>query len=113
MAQTTLNKQTHGLIGKYIQLWTAKYRKAPVINRYREKWGFQSMIEDLGYDRALKVTEYYFKTDHPGHPVNYLLFNYDKFHNILNELEDDEVNREKLRRATEARVREWEARHGN
>lgn len=112
-AQTTLNKQIHSLISQYIKCWTEKHKEVPTINRYREKWGFQSMIEDLGYDRAKQVIDYYFTTSKAGHPLKYLLFNYDRLSGILKELEADEKHREELRAKTEARVKEWEELSGN
>lgn len=110
VAQTTLNKQANALITLYIAEFKHKYNREPVTNRYRERWGFLSMIEDLGYERAREVVEYYFKTSRIGHPVNGLLQNYDRLHKILNEIAEDEANRERLRRETEERVREWTAR---
>lgn len=113
VSQATLNKQANALITLYVKEYSAKYNRAPNINRYREKWGFISMVEDLGYERAQKIIEYYFTTGRIGHPVQGLLQNYDRLNRILTEMAEDEKNRERLRRETEQRVREWEAVHGN
>lgn len=114
VAQATLNKQANALITLFVRLWKEKYPKSePQINRYREKWGFQSMVEDLGYSRAQEVVEYYFKTGRVGHPVQQLLFNYDKLHKVMTEIAEDEAKRAELRAATEKRVREWESARGN
>lgn len=107
VAQSTLTKQGNALITLYVNSYTDKYGKAPVINRHRDKWGFQSMIEDLGYPRAQEVITYYFKTGRVGHPLQYLLYNYEKLNIILREIAEDEVNREQLRKQTEQRVKEW------
>jgi hypothetical protein len=113
VAQATLNKQANALITLYIAEYKHKYQRDPVINRYREKWGFISMVEDLGYERSREVVEYYFKTGRVGHPVNGLLQNYDRLHKILTEITKDDEERERLRRETEERVKEWEAARGN
>jgi hypothetical protein len=114
VAQATLSKQANALINLYASHYLDKYSSQPTLNRFREKWGFQSMIEDLGYGRAQEVIAYYFKTGRLGHPVQYLLYNYDKLNIILREIAEDEITREELKAATAARVAEWEARqNGN
>lgn len=113
MPRTTISNQTHALITLYVKLYTDKYEKPPVINRYREKWGFQSMIEDLGYERAREVVEYYFNTKKPGHPVPGLLFNYEKLSITLEEMANDEAIRAELRAQTKQRVEEWERMYGD
>lgn len=113
VAQATLNKQANALITLYVNLYNDKYGRGPQVNRYREKWGFLSMIEDLGYQRAQEVVTYYFNTGRVGHPVQQLLFNYDKLDKVMREIADDEAKRAEIRAATEKRVREWESARGN
>lgn len=112
MAQDTITKQANGLVTLFIKRYTDQYGKAPSLNRYREKWGFQDMISDLGYDRAKEIVLYYFKTSKPGHPVSFLLSNYDKINSFYGEKIEDEERRAELRRQTAERVREWELMHG-
>lgn len=106
-SQATLNKQANALISLYIKEYTDKYKRAPQVNRYREKWGFISMVEDLGYERAREVVSYYFTTGNVGHAVQKLLQNYDRYSRTLTEIAEDKVRRAELRRETEIRVREW------
>lgn len=114
VSQATLTKQGNALVTLYVSEFVEKYSgKTPTINRHRDKWGFQSMVEDLGYERARQVVQYYFKTGRVGHPLQYLLYNYEKLDAILKELAEDEVKREELRKLTEKRVAEWEAKNGN
>lgn len=113
-AQTSLTRQANGLIDCYINEYKAKYEdREPMLNRYRERWGFQSMAEDLGYARAKEVIAFYFRTGRVGHPVQYLLFNYDKLNKVLTEIEQDELKRAQLRAETEERVRMWSEKYGN
>lgn len=107
MAKVTA-QQTNALITFYLKEHSEKYGKPPEINRYREKWGFQAMIEDLGMEGAKEIIKYYYATSRVGHPLTYLLRNYDKLNRIRRDLLEDSANREKLRRETELRVREWE-----
>lgn len=112
MAQDTITKQANGLVTLFIKYFTDKYGHAPNLNRYREKWGFQDMITDLGYERAREIVAYYFKTTKPGHPVSFLLQNYDKIDSFYAEKIEDEQRRAELRKQTAERVREWELKHG-
>lgn len=112
VAKATLAKQGNALLNQFVAEWTDRYKRAPDLNRYREKWGFQDMIEDLGYDRAMEIIRYYFSTDKSGHPVAFLLNNYDKINKYYDEKAEDLERRRAIRAETAARVREWEARHG-
>lgn len=109
VAEATINKYTNELLAMYIDLYAKQYGKTPVMNRFKQKWGFRGMYEDLGQAQAKKVIEHYFKTGRVGHPIDYLLYNYEKLNQILIELERDAKDREQLRKETEQRVREWEA----
>jgi len=113
VAQSTLTKQANGLVTLYIKSWTEKYDKQPNINRFKHKWAFQDMIEDLGYDRAKKVVDYYFRTQKLGHPIEYLIYNYDRLNKIMLEREADNENLARLAKETEKRVKEWEEKLGH
>jgi hypothetical protein len=113
VAQSTLTKQANGLVTLYIKNWTDKYGKAPTINRFKHKWAFQDMIQDLGYERAKKVVDYYFRTGRLGHPIEHLIYNYEQLNNIMLEREADQENMAKLAKETEKRVKEWEEKLGN
>ncbi len=109
VAEATINKYTNELLALYIDLYSKQYGKTPVMNRFKQKWGFRAMYEDLGTAQAKRVIEYYFKTGRVGHPIDYLLYNYEKLNLILIEITQDAKDREELRKETERRVREWEA----
>ena len=113
VSEATINKYANLLLNEYIDFYTKKYGCAPEMNRYRDKWGFRGMYEDLGNKQASRVVEYYFKTGRIGHPLQYLLYNYDKLNQILNELDKDAEDRIKLRKETEARVKKWEEENAN
>lgn len=106
----TLNKQADELLNLYVSLYVDKYGKSPTINRFKQRWAFKDMIADYGLAPSKSVVEYYFSTGRVGHPMEYLLYNYDKLHRIMVDIKQDEVKREEIRRETEERVKEWEAR---
>lgn len=102
------NQQTHALVTYFLGKYRARYDTDPRdFNRHRDKWGFASMIEQYGTPRSKEIIDYYFETRRPGHPVNYLLFNYEKLHQIMTEKAQDEEKRRKLRLESMKRVEEW------
>jgi hypothetical protein len=112
MAKVT-QQQIHALISLYLKNYKAKYGRDPLnFNRYRDKWGFQGMIEDLGVERAKEVIDWYFSARSAGHSTQYLANNYDKINLRMREREEDEINRKKLMEESRKRVEEWRAARG-
>ena len=111
MSDRSLAQQANALITKYVKLYTAKYGTAPLINRYRDKWGFTDMINDLGKIDASKAIDYYFKLT-KDHNLIELFRSYDELHR--NRLADEEDARRvaQLEKETAKRVKEWMERNG-
>lgn len=82
----------------------SKYGKMPSINRYREKWAMQDVIDSIGFDRAKELIEYYFSTGKNGHPIQFFFFNFDKIDIMQREIEKDKQNRKILQAATKKLV---------
>jgi hypothetical protein len=112
MTARSLAQQANALITKYVTLYKEKYGKPPTINRYRERWGFQSIIEDLGRDDANKVVVYYLSLRKIDHTIPELLRSYDELHKNRLADEKDLKDREKLRIETARRVKEYLERNG-
>ena len=108
MATKSDPKLPYVLISLYEVLYTEKYGKKPVVNRYREKWGMQDVIESVGFDRAKELLEYYFKTSKYGHPVNYFFMNFDNIDKTLEAQAEDIEHRRKLKELTKQMVEERE-----
>jgi hypothetical protein len=102
-------RQPYVLISIYEMLYKEKYNRAPKINKYREKWAMQDVIDSIGFDRARDVIEYYFRTNRPGHPLQHFFFNFDKLDSVMIELDKDKLVREKLRMQTKQMVEERES----
>lgn len=111
MSDRSLAQQANALITKYVKQYTAKYGTAPLINRYRDKWGFTDMINDLGKVDASKVIDYYFHLT-KDHNLIDLFRSYDELHR--NRLADEEDARQvaQLEKETAKRVKEWMERNG-
>ena len=87
----TKAQQAHGMYSYF----SKKYKKAlgrPYEgNKFRDKWGFQDMIEDLGEEETRNVIDWYFQTarDPDDFSAQDLFKNYDKLHDArLEHLED-------------------------
>ena len=98
------DKLPYILIGIYQSLYEDKYRKKPKINKYREKWAMQDVIDSVGYDRAKELLEYYFRTNKSGHPLSFFYYNFDKIDQLKIEIDRDKINRERLRAETKKMV---------
>ena len=109
----TKAQRANALVTFYLGLYTDHYRDKPFgFNRYRDKWGFEAMIDDLGYDLAKDVITYYFTTSRYGHPTKYLLYNYDVLNKDMRDAAEDEQIRIDLRADSKVRVEQWKAEHG-
>jgi hypothetical protein len=85
-------------------MYKEKYGKMPFLNKYREKWAMQDVIDSVGFDRAKELIEYYFTTGKSGHPLQFFFFNFDKIDAIQKEIKKDKVNRRILQEATKKLV---------
>jgi hypothetical protein len=102
------NKEPYILITHYQSLYKNKYGKVPTINKFREKWGMQDVIDTVGFSRAKELLEYYFSTSKSGHPLQFFFYNFDKIDQLNKEIEKDKNNRKLLREATKKLVEEGE-----
>ena len=98
------NQLPYILLTDYSNLYKDKYGKAPRINKFREKWAMQDVIDSVGYDRAREVLAYYFKTNKTGHPLNFFYNNFDRMDVFMENSEKDKQTRRKLMQATKELV---------
>jgi hypothetical protein len=97
-------REPYILIGLYENLYLEKYKKKPRINKFREKWAMQDVIDSVGMDKAKDLLVYYFKTTKSGHPLSFFFYNFDKMDYLKTEREKDEKHRKLLLRATKELV---------
>ena len=98
------SKEPYILISFYETLYFQKYGKKPRLNKFREKWAMQDVIDSVGYERAKELLEYYFKTSKSGHPLNFFFYNFDRIDQVQLEIEKDKANRIMLREQTKKLV---------
>lgn len=102
MASNT--KEPYVLIGLYQKLYFEKYGKPLTINKFREKWAMQDVIDSIGFDRAKDVLEYYFKTGKNRHPLNFFYNNFDRIEDMMIQIKEDKINRSRLLQETKKMV---------
>lgn len=98
------SKEPYILISLYENLYKEKYNKSPKLNKFREKWAMQDVIDSVGFNRAKELIEYYFKTGKPGHPIQFFFYNFDNIDRMKNEIDRDKENRIMIREATKRLV---------
>ena len=99
-------KQAYGLVSLYCVLFKEKYNKTAVVNKYREKWAMNDVLDSVGYDRAKILLEYYFSTSRTSHPIDWFFYNFEKLDLALQEKEQDKSRRELIRAKTKLMVEE-------
>jgi len=97
-------KQPYILISLYLSLYKEKYNKSLTVNKFREKWAMQDVIDSVGYDRAIELLKYYFKTAKSGHPLNFFYNNFDRIDQREKEIKKDKAVRSILLEETKKMV---------
>lgn len=111
--QTPAQKQ-NALMTRYLKLYKTKYGEAPPgWNRNTAKWIFRDMLEDYGYDDSKSIIDYFFQCDIRRHPVLRLADLYGAMYTNMQDEERDRQERMRIRRETQERVNEYEARASN
>jgi hypothetical protein len=104
-------KLAYGLVSLYCALYKQTYNKQAVVNKYREKWAMQDVIDSVGYDRAKELLEYYFKASRSGHPISWFFYNFEKLDLTLSQTQEDKTRRELIRAKTKLMVEERNDEH--
>jgi hypothetical protein len=98
------SKEPYILISLYQNLYKEKYGKVVSINKFREKWAMQDVIDSVGFDRARDILEYYFKTGKNRHPLNFFYNNFDRIEDMMIQIKEDRINRSRLLQETKRMV---------
>jgi len=100
------NREPYILMTAYQNLYKDKYGKVATINKFREKWAMQDVIDSVGFEKANDLLHYYFTLEKAGHPLQFFYYNFDKMDNARIELQKDFETRRLLREATKKMVEE-------
>jgi hypothetical protein len=99
-------KEPYILLTMYQDLYKQKYKKPITLNKFREKWGMQDVIDSVGFSRASQLLEYYFNTQKSGHPLQFFFYNFDRMDAAIKELDKDKERRRLLLEETKKMVEE-------
>lgn len=97
-------KEPYILISFYQSLYKQKYGSLPKINKFREKWAMQDVIDSVGIDRAKEILLYYFSLPKGGHPLQFFFYNFDRMDAAITEVEKDRERRRLLLEETKNMV---------
>jgi hypothetical protein len=100
------SKEPYILLTIYSALYEQKYGKKPRLNKYKEKWAMQDVLDSIGFDQAKDVLYYYFRTGKPGHPLNFFYNNFDRLEDMMIQINKDVANRARLLEQTRKLVEE-------
>ena len=104
-------KEAYSLVSFFCVLYKEKYKKAPIVNKYREKWAMKDVVDSVGFDRAKQLLEQYFKLSKTDHNLNWFFYNFDKIDSSLVESEKDKARRELIMKQTKLMVKERDNEH--
>ena len=104
-------KLAYGLVGLYCALYKETYKKPATVNKYREKYAMQDVIDSVGYDRAKILLQYYFKMNKSGHPLTWFFYNFEKLDVTLQQAEEDKTRRQVILSKTKIMVEEGDNEH--
>jgi hypothetical protein len=85
-------------------LYKQRYGSAPKINKFREKWAMQDVIDSVGIDRAKDILVYYFSLPKGGHPLQFFFYNFDRMDSAIEEGKKDKERRRLLLEETKHMV---------
>lgn len=107
-------KDCHAMTSYFVKKYKAKYGMEPNVNRHSARWSFASVLEGLSPTEVKALIDYYFTlTTAKRHTLEWFFYNYHQLIEARQENEKDRDRRERLRRESEQRAREWRERFGN
>jgi hypothetical protein len=109
VAASKIDKEAFSLLSEYSKLYQVKYGSLPVINKYKEKWGMASLLEDFGGEGVRLTLNYYFKTSREGHSLPWFYNNFSSIH--LSRLASEKDD--KIRAAARSKTRQLRAEYLN
>ena len=99
-----VNKEPYILLSLYSNLYEGMYSTKPTINRYKEKWAMQDVIDSIGFERSKNVLYYYFETGKSRHPLNFFYNNFERIEDMMIQIKEDKARNTRLLQETKNRM---------
>ena len=80
------------------------YNAKPTINRYKEKWAMQDVIDSIGFERSKNVLYYYFETGKNRHPLNFFYNNFERIEDMMMQIKEDKARNTRVLQETKNRI---------
>lgn len=101
-------KECHTLTSYFAARYKEKYARAPVLNRYSARWGFDSVLMDMSSKEVEELIDYYFTVpSERHHNLEWFFYNYDKLAKARTDAKEDSEHRARLREESAARAETW------
>lgn len=105
MAASKDNKESYMLLSLYNTLYRDHYNSSPLVNKYKEKWAMQSIIDDFGVENVSITLQYYFKLSKENHPLSWFFNNFSAIHTSrLNSEKDSRIRAAARQKTYELRM---------
>ena len=99
-----VNKEPYILLSLYSNLYEGMYSTKPTINRYKEKWAMQDVIDSIGFERSKNVLYYYFETGKNRHPLNFFYNNFERIEDMMIQIKEDKARNTRVLQETKNRM---------
>jgi hypothetical protein len=99
-----VSKLAFAALDYFTEAYSQKYGKKPSINKYRDKWGMDDVISDLGYDDTIRTLDFFFRTARADHKLNDFYNSYDRLNESRIATEKDKQVRRRLLEETKRRM---------
>jgi hypothetical protein len=99
-----VNKEPYILLSLYSNLYEGMYSTKPTINRYKEKWAMQDVIDSIGFERSKNVLYYYFETGKSRHPLNFFYNNFERIEDMMIQIKEDKARNTRVLQETKNRM---------
>jgi len=103
-------EEINDLVTLYKETYNKEHGCYPNLNKFRDSFGFASMLHDFNIVECREIIEYFFKTG-GEHTTRRLFENYDGLRQAKEKSDRDRDKIDSLLKATQARVKQWEDKH--
>lgn len=111
MAGKSKLEQTKSLTSYYVHLYKQKYGQDPVVNGFKARWNFDTMLNISEQKEIEELLDHYFKTiSTNGHTLEWFFYHYEELANAMVIQQRDAAEQQQRREATRKRVEEWRSR---
>jgi hypothetical protein len=103
-SRASAKNQSNLLLNLFVKCYEERYKRKPTVNRFRERWGFQDMIDSVGFEESENIIRFYFEIPAADHTCRHLFYNFDTMQTNMQLRAKDRAERAALREQTRERM---------